>query len=302
MRQPFLTGLIFGLVLFPWSEPALASEFHPQKPFAGFVDLPRKGQLLVTPMFQYAAFQSYWQGELEVDISQGDNEYDVEYYSGSVILEYSPWRDWAFDLTVGYVDEATRAFNASGTVEGTSGLTDTQFGIRYQVLTNAPDVWYQPDFTIRVGGIFTGTYEEGFPFAPGYGETGIEPAFYVRKPLWGSGGIYAAAGYRHMVSYAPDSVLISAGLFQHWRQFALYAGYRQQQALSGPDVTSAVPPGVNYSNRVREINYMAEWGGTYRLRNGVLLQFFMNSNFDGRNTGEKLTYGGAITIPFQIAK
>ena len=27
-----------------------------------------------------------------------------------------------------------------------------------------------------------------------------------------------------------------------------------------------------------------------------------DSNFDGRNTGEKLTYGGYVSFPFQLAK
>lgn len=286
---------------------APASEYHPQPPFAGFAELPRPGQLLVTPGFHYAAFQSYWAGEDEVDISQGDHEYDVEYYSGQVLLEYGLPKHWALDLTLGYVDQATRALNANGGVQKTSGLLDTQFGIRYQVLRDSQRQHWTPDLTLRVGGIFRGTYEENFPFAPGYGETGIEPALFARKVIWPGGGLYASAGYRHLVSYAPDSVLLSAGLFQRWRQFAVLAGYRQQQALTGPDVATPNPtPGspynVFYNNRVREINYLAEWGGTYTFPNGIVLRFYMNSNFDGRNTGEKLTYGGAVTLPFQLRR
>jgi hypothetical protein len=283
---------------------AVASEYHPQPPFAGFVDLPKPGQLLVTPSFWYSAFQSYWEGTREVDISRGDNEYDVEYYSGQVQLEYGLAKQWAVDLMVGYVDQATRCFNAAGDVQKTSGLMDTQFGMRYQVLEDSQRRDLTPDLTLRVGGLFRGTYDDKFPFAPGYGETGIEPAIFARKVIWPGGGIYGSAGYRHMVSFAPDSVLLSAGLFQRWRQFAIMAGYRQQQAVSGTDVTPNLTPGaefnVNYNNRVKEINYLAEWGGTYTFPSGIILRFYMNSNFDGRNTGEKLTYGGAVTLPFQL--
>jgi len=276
-----------------------ASEFHPQKPFAQFVDLPAPRQFTVTPWFIYSAFQSYWAGTHEVDISQGDNEYDVEYYSGTLMLEYGLAKNWALDLTIGYVDQATRSFNPAGDVDKTSGLQDTQFGIRYQVSREMPGKPWVPDFTLRVGGMFRGTYDEEFPFAPGYGETGIEPGVFLRKSIWRSGGLYGSAAYRHMVSYAPDSVLLSAGLFQRLGRFDIMAGYRQQQALSGPDVSSD-PYNLNYYNRVKEMNYMAEWGGSYTFKNGIRLQFYMNSNFDGRNTGEKLTYGGYVSIPLPL--
>lgn len=283
---------------------ACASEFHPQKPFALAVDLPTPGQLAATPTFVYSAFQSYWSGSTEIGLAQGDREYDVEYYGGLLLLEYGLREHWALDLTIGYVDEATRCFNQEASVEKTSGLADTQFGIRYQVLQENQDSRWTPDLTLRVGGIVRGTYDENFPFAPGYGETGIEPGLLARLSVWRTGGLYASAAYRHMVSYAPDSVLLSAGFFQRWGAFALCAGYRQQQAMSGhtvgPDTTTADPLDVIYSNRTREINYLAEWGGTYRLKNGILLQFSMSSNFDGRNTGEKLTYNGAVTIPFDL--
>ena len=59
---------------------AQATERYPEKPFARMVDIPEQGQLVVTPWFTYSAFQSYWQGTHEVDLSRGDLEYDVEYY------------------------------------------------------------------------------------------------------------------------------------------------------------------------------------------------------------------------------
>jgi hypothetical protein len=300
MLRQNLIALTGGVLLAAFGTVA-ASEYHPQRPFAGMVRLPEKGQWIVTPWFSYSAFQSYWAGVNEVDVSQGDNEYDVEYYSGQVVLEYSPWHKWAFDLTVGYVDEATRCFNPDGNVETTHGIMDTQVGIRYSVSTESAAQRWVPDFTLRVGGIFPGSYDDKFPFAPGYGEVGIEPGILARKTLWGyggrfAGGLYGTAAYRHMVSYAPDSVVLSAGFFQQLAQFTLAAGYRQQQALSGPDV--GPPDDLNYYNRVREINYQAVWGGSYTFKNGIALHFFMDSNFDGRNTGEKLTYHGAASFPF----
>ncbi|MHB9007419.1 MAG: hypothetical protein ACYDC1_10865 [Limisphaerales bacterium] len=288
---------------------AQATERYPEKPFARMVDIPEQGQLVVTPWFTYSAFQSYWQGTHEVDLSRGDLEYDVEYYRGMVVLEYAFHPKWALDLTVGYVDQATRCLNEEGSVEKSSGLMDITFGMRYVVTRESAESRWTPDFTVRVGGIVPGSYDEEFPFAPGLGEVGIEPAAYARKTIWGregdyAGGLFASAGYRHMVSYAPDSILLGAGFFQRVGPFTAFAGWRQQQALSGPDVSAdastADPYDVVYTNRMKEMNYMAEWGGTYRLKNGMLLQFYMNSNFDGRNTGEKLTYSGAISIPFQL--
>lgn len=290
---------------------AQASEMQPQKPFAGFVDMPEKGTLVVTPWFNYSAFQSYWQGTKRVDISQGDNEYDYEYYSGVLMLEYGLWHNWAIDVTIGYVDAASRAFNSAAEVEKTNGFMDTQFGMRYAVSRESAESKWTPDFTLRCGGIIPGSYEPDFMFAPGYGEVGIEPAVFVRKTLWdyagsNAGGLYASAGYRHMVSFAPDSVLLSAGLFQHFGPFTLEVGYRQQQMLSGHDIESNAatpdPLDVTYSNRVKEINYMVEWGGSYRFKSGITLNFFMNSNFDGRNTGEKLDYSGYVSIPFKLTK
>jgi hypothetical protein len=302
MNKTLITLLALGGV-------AQASESHPQKPFAGFVDVPDKGTLVVSPWFTYSAFQAYWQGTDRVDIARGDNEYDYEYYSGILMLEYGLWQRWAFDVTVAYVDAATRCFNADADVEKTSGLADIQFGMRYAVSRESANSPWTPDFTLRVGGIVPGTYDENFPFAPGYGEVGIEPAIFARKTIWGresefAGGLFASAGYRHMVSYAPDSLLLSIGLFQHLGRFTVSAGYRQQQAMSGdavtPNTATADPYDVNYDNRVKEMNYMAEWGGNYRLKNGITLNFYMNSNFDGRNTGEKLTYSGFVSIPFKL--
>lgn len=288
---------------------AQASEQHPQKPFAGLVDVPAKGTLVASPWFTYSAFQAYWEGVDRVSIARGDKEYDYEYYSGILMLEYGLWNRWAADLTVGYVDAATRCFNEAAEVEKTSGLMDIQFGLRYAVSRESEESRWTPDFTLRAGGIIPGSYDESFPLAPGYGEVGIEPAVFARKTFWGrqsehAGGLFASAGYRHMVSYAPDSVLLSIGFFQHLGRFTISAGYRQQQALSGHGVTpnegTTDPYDIHYDNRVKEMNYMAEWGGSYRLKNGITLNFYMNSDFDGRNTGEKLTYAGYVSIPFML--
>lgn len=291
-----------GLLVGSLAGTLCASEFHPQKPFAQLVDLPAPGQLVATPWFTYTAFQSYWQGRDEVDVSYGDNEFDVEYYAMFASLEYGLWNKWAVDLTIGYVDEATRVFNTAHEVEKTNGLMDTQFGIRYRLLEETPESKWTPTVAFRVGGIISGTYDELFPFAPGYGETGIEPGFFARKTVWGSGGLYGSLAYRHMVTLAPDSVLFSIGFFQKYKQFTVSAGYRQQQAMSGPDLTSTNPPAVDYNNRIRELNYMAEWGGSYEFPSGIKMQFYMNSNFDGRNTGEKLTYAGYVSFPFQLKR
>ena len=302
IRSHKLESIALGMAVMlggaPWGT---ASENHPQKPFAQFVDIPSKGQWVITPWYVYTVFKDYWQGTDKIDIRRGDLEYDYAINDGMVLIEYGIFKDWALDLNVGYVSAATRAFDLNGNVEKTSGLMDFQFGIRCHALKDTPRS-YLPDLTLRVGGLAQGTYDRDFPLAPGYGETGIEPAIYTRKRLWAlgtryTGGVYGHGAYRHMISFAPDQVIASIGVFQNIKRFSLGLGYRHHQALSGPDIAPLAYPEIHYSNRVREINNQVEWGGSYTTPGGIRFQFYMWMNFDGRNTGDKLIYGLYASFP-----
>lgn len=275
-----------------------AAENLPSKPFAQMVYLPDCGQWTITPWYQYTEFQKIWRGSHQEHVTVGD-EHGFDQNDGMFLTEYSFKQDWAVDLLLGYTSLATRSFTPDGQVQKTDGLMDVTFGLRWQVFneTNSSSP-FTPTLTLRAGGIVSGTYDDNFPFAPGNGSLGIEPSVLLAKSFgWPGLGMYGSLGYRVMRSGGKDQVFGTIGLSQRYKGFNFNAGARYQQNTSGDDIPGPSNTLV-YSVNVKEVNEMFEAGVGYTDKGGRHYQFYLDKNFDGRNTGDKYVYGIYASFPF----
>ena len=278
-----------------------ANENLPQKPFAQAVQLPDRGELIVTPWYTYSEFFHAWRGGKRESIERnpGSDSHGYDMNDGIVSLDYGFANNWALDFASGYTSAATRSFNATGVPDATEGLLDTAFGLRYQAHheTNSPGSWY-PTTTFRAGGIYRGTYESTFPFAPGSGSVGIEPSVLLSKSLgWEGFGAYADLGFRWMRSGGSDQWFAAVGVRQDIGRFTLNLGYRHFANTGGVDIggTGAT---IVHSRFVREIKEEIQGGVGYTAaKNGIHYQFYMGKVVDGRNTGSAVTFGLFADLP-----
>lgn len=288
----------FGLLLLSLSIRLSAEENLLEKPFAQEVWLPEAHQWLVTPWYQYTEFQSIWRGSRHERITVGDG-HGFDQNDGAVMVEYGIRTNWAADLHLGYTWLATRAFTPNGSVQQTDGLLDVTFGLRWQVLNETnTDCKFAPTLTLRAGGIYRGTYDHNFPFAPGDGSVGIEPSVLLSKDFgWGGLGFYGNVGYRDIRSGGNNQVFGSAGFYEEHKGLNFNVGYRHQQDLGGIDI-GGTGNTIVYSQKVKEVNQLYEVGVGYTDRKHRHYQFYLEQNFSGRNTGDKTVYGINITFPF----
>lgn len=275
----------------------------PRKPFGQDALIPEAHQWILTPLYQYTEFEKVWAGKDKTDIRFPDN-HGFDQNDFAVMTEWGFRTNWAADLTFGFTDLATRAYSQPpGSVRHTRGLMDTQFGIRYQVWNerNATCPW-TPTLTLRAGGIYRGTYEKSFPYAPGSGGVGVEIATMMQKSFgWKGFGGYATGGYRDIRSGANSQFFVTAGFNQTFRGATLSAGYRHQQNTSGFDAVSTgnsiTGNTIDYSSFDKEVNDQVEAGIGYTDKREWHYQFYYQGNFDGRNTGDKDRYGVYASFP-----
>jgi hypothetical protein len=280
-----------------------AAEDLPKKPFGQDAILPYENQWILTPLYQYTGFEKAWAGKSKQDISYPNN-HGFDQNDFALLTEYGIKKDWAADLLLGFTDLATRSYSTPpGSVRHTRGLMDAQFGIRYELwnelyLKN----WWTPTFTLRAGGIYRGTYQKSFPYAPGNGGVGLEISGMLQKHLgWEGFGVYATGGYRDIRSGGNSQFFATVGFNQQFRGAVLSAGYRHQQNTSGPDAVSTgdVLTGnhIDYSSFDREENDQIEAGIGYTDKRDWHWQFYWQGNFEGRNTGDKDRYGVYVSFP-----
>lgn len=296
-----VAALVFGGLTFLGN----AAEDLPKKPFGQEALIPSDRQWILTPLYQYTEFQNVWVGKSKQNITFPD-DHGFDQNDFALITEYGFKRDWAADLTLGFTDLATRAYSQPpGSVRHTRGLMDTQFGIRYQLWNELhPKGWWTPTFTVRAGGIYRGTYQKNFPFAPGNGGVGLEIEGIMQKSFgWEGFGMYSSGGYRNIESGANSQFFATVGFNQSFRGATLSAGYRHQQNTSGTDAVSSGTDSISgnhidYSSYNKEVNDQVEAGIGYTDRRNWHWQFYYQGNFDGRNTGDKDRYGVYISFPF----
>jgi hypothetical protein len=265
--------------------------------------LPLQSQFILTPGFAYSTFDEFWVGRDRVDPLE-DNDESLDQYTGYVSLEYGILPDLAADVTVGYT--ATSDTDTFGN-DSDNGLADTFFGVRYRVVREQDVV---PAVVLRVGGIIAGSYDENTPFSAGDGAHGFEASVLLGKRFGTSGfGAYGDLGYRVRENPVPDDLFGSVGVFKEFVNVFQSSdaitgsvGYRHVQGLSGLDIMgSGFNPALGSSHgfpALREINQLIEGAVGYTDVCGRQYQFTVAKSVDGRNTGNKLVFLFAISVPF----
>jgi hypothetical protein len=304
--------LAVGVALaLPWATGA--TENLPHLPFGQTVELPQPRQWIVTPWYTYNYWKAFWKNGSSVDIQRVPED-GYDHNTGMLSVQYGLSRRLALDLTVGFTSGATRFFDPDRDPHTTMGLMDTQFGLRYQVLSER-SAWrfdegkksWHPNLTLRLGGIIEGTYDADFPFAPGDGGSGLEPSVGFTKELFDFGlGLYGLAGWRIRNHGLPQTLFAHVGASQLFkfdrrvRSVKLNFGYMHLQDLDGSDVEGVAKPapaGIFYEPGVKEVIRGIEGGVGITFRNGWLLQYYMEYSMDGRNTPQKTLYGLYMSIP-----
>jgi hypothetical protein len=272
----------------------------PKKPFAQDALIPDPQQWLVTPLwYQYTEFQRVWRGAHTQNITFPEG-HGFDQNDAIFNVEYGIRKRWAADFQTGFTDLATRAYSdPPGIARHTRGLMDTTFGVRYEIWRESEEQsCYLPTLTVRAGGIYRGSYQKSFPYAPGNGGVGLETSVLMLKDFhWNGLGAYATSGYRAIRSGGPDQYFGTVGVSQYFRGATLNAGYRHQQSLGGGDV-GGFGDMVEYTGEEREVNEQFEAGIGYTDQHARRWQFYFEHNFAGRNTGDKYVYGIYLTLPF----
>jgi hypothetical protein len=293
------------LVLLTAAQNVTASENVPHRPFAQWADLPERGQFVAGLVYEESESYHIWaSGQYHnVTVKSGGESYGIDINQGYVTLQYGISEKWAADLNIGATTSGSRYFS-DGRVDSTTGLSDTSFGVRYQILNEAQATspWV-PTLTFRAGAVLPGTYSQSMPFAPGTRSAAIEPELLVRKHFgWPGLGLYADGLFRWNRTTHNDQYITTIGLFQQIKGWELDVGYRHLQTVTGGDVTfddPNDPSTIVYPRDVREINDAIEAGFSYTTpKHHIRYGFHSRTVVDGNNSDGKFWVGGSIEIPF----
>src|SRR6185369_11729775 len=302
--QPWVAGLATALFV---TFPASAWENLPQKPYGQADLLPAQGQFVITPYYSYTRWLHFYDGKGDKRvIPQELSEEDFEVNDGMVNFEYGISRNLALDLTLGLTTGATRFFDVSNEPHTDWGMMDTQVGVRYRIVDEAEQAPSgMPTLTVRLGGIIAGTYQSGFPFAPGSGGSGGEVGFFANKKLGDYGvNTFADMSWRFRNHDIPVKVQTRLGLYYAipWetgalRMFTPHVGYKFLNSFGGSEV-SGNGPDLQYSADVRERAHILDSGIGITDQAGRELHFYFDWGFSGENTPAVMTYGLYLSFPF----
>ncbi len=298
-----MAALLLGLL---WT--ARGSENVPHRPFALWAELPGAGQFVAGLVYEESeAYHIYVNGRSQnITWHAGGENYGIDINQGYVALQYGISPRWAVDLNVGFTSEGWRTFSG-GHIESTTGLMDSSFGVRYQLLheTNSDSCW-TPTLTFRAGAVLPGSFNENFAFAPGLRSAAIEPELLLRKHFgWPGFGMYGDALYRWNRTTGNDQYITAIGLFQQIKRWEVDVGYRHLQTLSGGDIlfNDAVPTSLVYPRDTRELRDSIEAGFSYTTpKRHNRYGFQCVSVFGGNNTDRKFWVGGSVDIPFWLKR
>jgi hypothetical protein len=255
--------------------------------------LPGADHLVVTPSYVYQNFDEFWMGATKVDAGG-----DTWQHTAFLGFDYGITENMAFDAQVGWVWSETDAAMLGASSDNhldDDGLTDTTFGLRERFVDETTlGLWWVPSLALRIGGIIPGTYDENFPFSAGDGAYGAEVSLLGGKTICPGFGLYGDVGYRYREGRVPDEWFGSAGLFLAWKFLAATAGYRFFEGLSGNDIGDT---GFKF-NTVKEVSQNLEASIGVRDPGGRYYQLFYAHTIDGRNTGQRDIFGGAVSFTF----
>jgi hypothetical protein len=282
---------------------AVASENTPHLPYALWADVPGKGQFVFGIVYEESEAYHIWAGRAyhRITVKASGEEYGIDINQGYLALQYGITEKWAADLSLGFTTAGWRSFNSTnGHVRSVTGLMDTSLGVRYQLVNEAQsEISWMPTTTLRAGAVLPGTYDEGFPFAPGNRSAAIEPELLLRKHFgWPGLGIYADALFRWNRTTHNDQYITSIGFFQQIQRWELDVGYRHLQSITGEDIVLNDDHTIIYPRNLREISDTVEYGFSYTSPESHWRWGFNGrSVFDGSNTDRKFWVGASLEIP-----
>lgn len=302
-----LLGLAVLIGLLALTPGATASENVPHAPFAQWADVPEHGQMIVGAFYDESEAYHMWakNSYQNVTTHAGGERYGTDINQGYLTVQYGITKRWAADLAVGYTTVGWRYFDPTSQSKSTSGLMDTSFGVRYQVLNEAQaESKWTPTLTLRAGAVLPGTYSQGFPFSPGVRSAAVEPEVLLRKHFgWTGLGAYGDALFRWNRTTANDQYIASVGLFQQIKGWEIQAGYRRLGSASGDDIiyNPATPWTIQYPVAVRENSDSVEAGFNYTTsKRKWQFGVYTRTVLDGGNSDGKFWFGGYVNIPFTI--
>jgi hypothetical protein len=251
--------------------------------------VPEPGSVLITPVVTSQSFRKIWMGANPMEL--GDN---VTQRSVAVAAEFGVTDRMAGDVLAGYSATDSAAF---GGPNRDRGLTDTSFGLRFQLLNESRDGQLRgyPTLSARVGGTLKGTYKANLPFSSGDGSSGMDFSILADKRLARRTGVQGEAGYRYRAGNVPSEFAANAGLYQSVGKVTFSGGYRLVRSTSGSDIGD---PGFEFRS-LREINHLSNAGIGFS-HGGRFYQVFAANSLGGRNTGSKWIVGASVTFIFRL--
>jgi len=285
---------------------AAAADDLPGQPFGQFAFVPHRRQFRLTPLYQYARSEQFYDDAGHTFSYPGSQT--LRQQTGALLVEYGLAPYLAADATLSAVASQGPSASGLGTVS-TRGLGDTQFGLRWRLLDEdlKESEPFVPTLTFRLGGIAPGTYDAELPFAPGAGAAGLETRLMMSDTLGASPvSLYGEVGWRWFAGSVPDAFFGSAGagvtlpLQGTIRSVAANLGYAFSQSTSGGSV--GVPDALAWSTTDwRELNALSrelQAGLALTDQGGRRYQFFARLALDGRNAPRQTTFGFYVEIPF----
>ena len=255
--------------------------------------LAAPGMLSVTPNYSYQSFDEFYTGTTKNKLPA-----DITQRTSGLRFDYGIAPQLALDLGIGYT---TVKFSPPGANFKRSGRDDTSLGLNYAVLPESSEL---PAVTVRLGGIFAGSYDVPTtlpPINPGDGASGFQLSIAAGKNLGEGFSVYGEFGYRNRNHGVPDDLFGNVGVAKQIGPVTLNAGYRRTQGRSGGDIGG---PGFGTKfgfPGVKEVAQFIEGGIGFTDDGGRSYQIGAAKCFGNvRNTGVATVYTFSISLPFKL--
>jgi hypothetical protein len=255
--------------------------------------LAEPGSLVLTPSYTSQSYDTFYAGTARMTLPD-----DITQRTTTLRFDYGIAPRLALDASLGYTQVK---FAPPGASFKRRGRDDSRLGLTYAILAESAEA---PTVTFRVGAIIEGGYDIPTtlpPINPGDGASGFEASFAAGKSLGEGFAVYGELGYRNRNHGVPDDFFGNAGVSKQLGAFAISAGYRRIQGLSGGDIGG---PGFGTSfgfPGVKEVQQFGELGLSFTDGGGRSYQLFAAKSFgDLRNAGRAKLIGASISLPFRF--
>jgi hypothetical protein len=281
-------------ILFCWSILSAAYACHAQSPY-----LPDSGKGTVTVGYSYSTYDAFYDSKKRNSLKPFGID-SIDQHAATLNGEYSFAKNWAADLTVGYVTETMTKSLRPQDPRTSEGLNDTTVGVRYRALdeTLSHSAWV-PTLTLRAAAIVEGSYDRNFINSPGDGGTGGEYGLLMGR-YWEKigGGIYGSALHRIVSGGAPQKFKGTLGVYKIlFKSFTLDAGYERIDSFGGVNFDSPTFT-LNRFSELAEKSDTVHGGVGYRDSGERSYNVTVSKVIAGQNTSDRLTVQAVLSIPF----